>query len=156
MEPALPDKPNVVAFPGALYAGAFAIALILHLLWPLELLERDLARWIGMGVCLVGAALIVWGIFTMRAARTNIYPELPATALVTNGPFRFTRNPLYVALAILFAGLTLEMNTAWGFIVLIPLVILMHHGVILREEAYLERKFGDAYRRYKASVRRYL
>ena len=156
MSSAPPDKPEVVAFPGVLYAGAFALAFALHLVWPFEVLARDTARWTGMAICLVGAALIVWGIATMRAARTNIYPELPATALVVRGPFRFTRNPLYVALAILFVGLSIEMNNGWGFVVLVPLLLVMHHGVILREERYLERKFGVAYRDYKARVRRYL
>jgi protein-S-isoprenylcysteine O-methyltransferase Ste14 len=154
--PETPDKPNVVAFPGVLYAGAFAIAFALHLIWPLELTDRDSARWVGMGICVAGAALIIWGIATMRAARTNIYPELPATALVTTGPFRFTRNPLYVSLAILFTGLSVEMNNGWGLIVLVPLAFVMHYGVILREESYLERKFGDDYRGYMRKVRRYL
>ena len=155
MEPAA-DKPGIVAFPGVLYAGAFVVAFALHLLWPMEVLELGVARVTGMAICAVGAALILWGIATMRAARTNIYPELPATALVTNGPFRFTRNPLYVALAILFTGLSIEMNNPWGLVVLVPLLAVMHHGVILREESYLERKFGEAYRRYKSRVRRYL
>ena len=155
MEP-LADNPGIVAFPGFLYAGAFVVAFALDLLWPVELIDHDIARVAGMIVCGLGAALILWGIATMRAARTNIYPELPAIALVTNGPFRFTRNPLYLALAILFAGLAIEMDNPWGLVVLAPLLCVMHYGVILREERYLERKFGDGYLRYRASVRRYL
>jgi len=150
-----PDTPEVLAFPGVLYAAAFAGAIGLHMLWPVPILPEPIARWSGVALCLVGAALILWGIATMRAAKTNIYPELPATALVTNGPFRFTRNPLYLALTILFLGLSLEINTLWGIVTLVPLLLVMHHGVILREEAYLERKFGDAYRQYRSSVRRY-
>ena len=92
----------------------------------------------------------------MRRAGTNIYPEKPATALVEAGPFRFTRNPLYVALTILFAALSVEMNMAWGFVILVPLLVVMHYGVIRREEAYLDGKFGDAYRGYRSRVRRYL
>jgi protein-S-isoprenylcysteine O-methyltransferase Ste14 len=152
----LPDNPGIVAFPGTLYAGAFVLAFALHLLWPSEMLDHELARSAGVAICTLGAALILWGIATMRAARTNIYPELPATALVTRGPFRFTRNPLYVALAVLFSGLSTEMNNPWGFAVLVPLLAVMHYGVILREERYLERKFGDAYREYKKRVRRYV
>ena len=155
-EPGPADNPGVVAFPGALYAAAFAIAYGLNLAWPLAVLPQPAARWIGIALCVAGAALILWGIVTMRRARTNIYPGLPATALVTDGPFRFTRNPLYVALAILFAGLALEVDMLWGFLVLMPLLLVMHYGVIRREERYLEGKFGDAYRAYCARVRRYL
>ena len=155
-EPKSTDNPGVVAFPGTLYAAAFAIAYGLNLKWPLEVLPQPAARWIGMALCAIGAALILWGIATMRRARTNIYPGLPATALVSDGPFRFTRNPLYVALTILFAGLALEVDMAWGFIVLVPLLLVMHYGVIRREERYLEGKFGEAYRAYRARVRRYL
>ncbi len=75
---------------------------------------------------------------------------------MTGGPFRFTRNPLYVALDILFIGLSLEVDMAWGWVMLVPLLVVMHYGVIRREERYLERKFGDAYRAYRARVRRYL
>ena len=151
-----PDKPNVIAFPGLLYAAAFAAAVGLHLVWPLPILPAEIARWAGVALCVAGAILILWGVATMRAAKTNIYPELPATALVTTGPFRFTRNPLYVALTILFLGLALEMNTFWGIVVLVPLLAVMHYGVILREERYLERKFGESYRHYRSTVRRYL
>jgi len=154
--PSSGDNPGVVAFPGLLYAAAFAIAYGLNLAWPMEVLPQPGARWVGIALCTAGAALILWGIVTMRRARTNIYPGLPATALVTDGPFRFTRNPLYVALAILFAGLSLEVDMAWGFVVLVPLLLVMHYGVIRREERYLEGKFGDAYRAYLGRVPRYL
>lgn len=92
----------------------------------------------------------------MRRAGTNISPSRPATALVVGGPFRFSRNPLYVALTSLFLGLTLIFNTAWGLLLSIPVLIVMHYGVILREERYLEAKFGESYRDYRASVRRWL
>jgi len=151
------DRPNVVAFPGVLYAIAFAAVYGLNLVWPLPLLAMtEVARWIGAVLGIVGAVLIFSGVAAMRRARTNIYPSLPATTLVMEGPFRFTRNPLYVALAILFLGLAFEFDTAWGLVVLVPLLLVMHYGVILREERYLEAKFGDAYRQYCAKVRRYL
>src|SRR5438445_12313746 len=95
------DHPNVVAFPGVLYAAAFSAAFALNLAWPIAILPQPYARWSGVALCVAGAALILWGIAAMRRARTNIYPALPATSLVTAGPFRFTRNPLYVALTIL-------------------------------------------------------
>ncbi len=92
----------------------------------------------------------------MRAVGTNINPALPATTLVTSGPFRFSRNPLYSALTLLYLGLTLAVNTWWGIVVLVPLLTVMHRGVVLREERYLEEKFGGRYRQYRSKVRRYL
>ena len=92
----------------------------------------------------------------MHAAGTNISPLRPTTSVVTTGPFRFSRNPLYVALTLLYLGLTLAFNTWWGIVVLIPLLIIMHYGVVLREERYLEQKFGETYRQYRSQVRRYL
>ena len=150
------DRPNVVAFPGVVYAIAFAAAYGLQLAWPLPFAPAPVARWAGIVLGVGGAILIAWGVASMRRARTNIYPSLPATALVVSGPFRFTRNPLYVALAILYFGLTFAFNMAWGLAVFVPLALVMHHGVILREERYLERKFGDPYRDYCRQVRRYL
>ena len=150
------DRPDVIAFPGVLYALAFALAYGLNLVWPLPFAPPAVARWTGVVLGIGGAILILWGVASMRRAQTNIYPSLPATALVTAGPFRFTRNPLYVALAILYFGLTFEFNMGWGLIVFVPLALVMHYGVILREERYLERKFGDPYRQYCAKVRRYL
>ena len=92
----------------------------------------------------------------MHGAGTNINPLMPTTSIVTSGPFRFTRNPLYVSLTLLYLGLTLAFNTWWGIVGLIPLLVVMHYGVVLREERYLEQKFGEMYRQYRSKVRRYL
>jgi len=92
----------------------------------------------------------------MQAAGTNVNPALPTIAIVASGPFRFSRNPLYLALTLLYFGLTLAFNTWWGIVVLIPLLIIMHRGVVLREERYLDQKFGETYRQYRSKVRRYL
>ena len=82
----------------------------------------------------------------MQAAGTNVNPALPTTAIVASGPFRFSRNPLYLALTLLYLGLTLAFNTWWGIVVLVPVLIIMHRGVVLREERYLDQKFGETYR----------
>ena len=92
----------------------------------------------------------------MQATSTNVNPSLPTTAIVTSGPFRFSRNPLYVGLTLLYFGLTLAFNTWWSVVLLVPILIIMHRGVVLREECYLEQKFGETYRQYRSKVRRYL
>lgn len=91
----------------------------------------------------------------MLAAETNINPFKPTTSIVRTGPFRFTRNPLYLAMTLIYLGLTLLANTWWCFPLLVPVLLLIHFGVVKREERYLERKFGDSYREYQSRVRRY-
>ncbi len=92
----------------------------------------------------------------MVAHGTNVNPTLPTTSIVTTGPYRFTRNPLYLGLTMIYLGLTLAINTWWSLLLLVPVLFVMHFDVVLREERYLERKFGDTYRQYRAHVRRYL
>jgi len=151
-----PDSPGVVAMPPFLYAGAFLVVLLCRALWRLPIVERASLLWPGLALATIAIGIAVWGRRTMVAAGTNVRPSLPATAIVTAGPFRFSRNPLYCALTLLYLGLTAIVNTWWGVIVLVPLLAVMHVGVVLREERYLERKFGEDYRRYKSSVRRYI
>ena len=153
---ASPDKPGVVALPPFLYGGAFLVVLLFRAVWPLPIVERGSLRWPGLALSVIAIGLAVWGRRTMVAAGTNVRPSLPATSIVTTGPFRFSRNPLYCALTLLYLGLTAIFNTWWGVIVLVPLLLVMHFGVVLREERYLERKFGEPYRQYRRSVRRYL
>jgi protein-S-isoprenylcysteine O-methyltransferase Ste14 len=92
----------------------------------------------------------------MRRAGTNIRPDQPTLALVTDGAFRFSRNPLYLAAAGLYVGVALLVHALWPLVLLIPMLAVLQWGVVAREERYLEAKFGDAYRAYKARVRRWL
>ncbi|HKA33203.1 MAG TPA: isoprenylcysteine carboxylmethyltransferase family protein [Candidatus Binatia bacterium] len=148
------DNPGVIAPPPLMYAGVFLIALALRRLEPLPIFGR--VFWPGLALTALGVALAIWGRNTLVAAGTNVNPYRPSTAIVDSGPYRFTRNPLYVSLMLMYAGLTLAFDTWWGFILLAPVLIVMHLGVIRREERYLEGKFGESYRRYRDNVRRYL
>ena len=149
------DNPGVVALPPVLYGVAFLVVLVLRSLWPMPIFPAAYL-WTGLTVAVIGIGIAIWGRRTMRAAGTNINPSLPALAIVQSGPFRYSRNPLYLALTLLFLGLTLAVNTWWGIVVLVPLASVMHVGVVLREERYLDQKFGEAYRQYRSRVRRYL
>jgi protein-S-isoprenylcysteine O-methyltransferase Ste14 len=80
----------------------------------------------------------------------------PTAALVTEGPFRYSRNPIYVALTLLYLGVALLINALWILLLVVPAVLVLRYGVIAREEAYLAWKFGDTYRQYTAQVRRWL
>jgi len=149
------DNPGVVALPPVLYGVAFLVVLVVRSLWPMPIFPAAYL-WPGLTVAVIGIGIAIWGRRTMRAAGTNINPSLPALAIVQSGPFRYSRNPLYLALTLLFLGLTLAVNTWWGIVVLVPLASVMHVGVVLREERYLDQKFGEAYRQYRSRVRRYL
>lgn len=149
------DHPGILVWPPVIFGTAVAGALLLGWLWPLPLLTHPVAPWVGGGLIFLGVALNVWGAATMRKAGTNINPARPAVALVSTGPFGFTRNPLYVAGALLLLGLSLVLNSFWGALVLVPVMVTLHYGVILREEHYLATKFGEGYRQYCATVRRY-
>jgi protein-S-isoprenylcysteine O-methyltransferase Ste14 len=150
------DNPGVVARPPLLYLGAFVVVLVCRWFWPMPIVGQLIALWPGLALIALGVGTARWGRQTMQAAGTNINPALPAKAIVTAGPFRFSRNPLYLALTLIYVGLTLAFNTWWGIVVLVPLGITMHRGVVLREERYLEKKFGESYREYRSTVRRYL
>ena len=150
------DNPGVIARPPLLYGAAFVVVVVLRWFWPMPILGHAVALWTGLALLALGVGIVTWGRKPLQAAGTNVNPALPTTAIVTSGPFRFSRNPLYLALTLLYSGLTLAFNTWWGIVVLIPLLIIMHRGVVLREERYLEQKFGETYPQYRSKVRRYL
>jgi protein-S-isoprenylcysteine O-methyltransferase Ste14 len=138
-----------------LYAGAFVVVLVLRWFWSMPIFGHAVGLWPGLALVVLGVGIAAWGRRTLQTAGTNVNPALPATAIVTSGPFRVSRNPLYFALTLVYCGLTLAFNTWWGLVVLVPLLIIMHRGVVLREERYLEQKFGEPYRQYCSEVRRY-
>ena len=150
------DNPGVAVLPPFLYGGAFVVALTLRWIWPMPIFDRAAAVWPSLALVVLALAIAMWGRRTMHATGTSVSPLRPSTAIVTSGPFRFSRNPLYFALTLLYVGLTLAFDTWWGVVVLVPLLIIMHYGVVLREERYLEQKFGETYRQYRSVVRRYL
>jgi len=154
--PAGADNPGVAAPPPLIYLGAFLIVLVCRWFWPIPIDAGSRGLWPGLLMIALGAGIAIWGRRTMAAAGTNVNPSRPAMAIVSTGPFRFSRNPLYLSLTAIYLGLTLAVNTWWGVVVLIPLLLVMHRGVVLREERYLEQKFDEQYRQYRSRVRRYL
>lgn len=151
-----PDKPGVVILPPLLYAVALAAGLLLHLLVPRQPFTPWVARPLGAILLVASGALGRWGERTMRRAGTNVSTRAPSLTIVSDGPFRFTRNPLYVSLTGLYLGVTLLVDALWPLLLLVPVVLVTQYGIIRREERYLEAKFGETYRAYKARVRRWL
>ena len=150
------DNPGVAILPPVLYGGAFVAVLVLQWIWPLTIVRQPIAFWLGLVLSVLALVLGAWGRRTMHGARTNISPLKPAVSLVTTGPFRFSRNPLYVAITLLYVGFTMLLNSWWGVLLLAPVLMALHWGVVRREERYLERKFGEEYDRYRSRVRRYV
>lgn len=145
-----------IAKPPYLYLGFLAAGIILHFIVPLKIFDRF---WIGLAVglplVLAGALLITWAVRTLLASRVD--PRFkPVETIVSGGPYGYTRNPMYLAFTLIYAGISLAVNSFSPFILLPFLLGIMHYGVIRREERYLEAKFGDEYRRYRSRVCRWV
>ncbi len=150
------EGPGLPVHPPVVYLLALLVAVGLNFLWPTSLLPG----WWGV---ITGILVIGWGVAIMpavvsrfRRAGTAFDPHKPASALITDGPYRFSRNPAYVALTLWYLGIGLVLNNAWILLLAIPPVLVMDRRAIPREERHLEEKFGQDYVRYKAKVRRWL
>jgi protein-S-isoprenylcysteine O-methyltransferase Ste14 len=150
------DSPGVNVPPPFFFIVAIGGGVLLHRSMPLTI-GWDAPRVIGAWTFIaLFAALMAWSFLWFARRRTTIIPNQPANALVLDGPFRFTRNPLYLAMALLTLGAGLWLNTWWVLILLIPTIALVDRLVIAREEAYLRRRFGAEYDAFTARVRRWL
>jgi protein-S-isoprenylcysteine O-methyltransferase Ste14 len=142
--------------PPFVYLGSIALGLVLHLLWPDRLVPPPVSTPVGAIVTVLAIALFVSAVRTLRAAGTPIPGNRPTTAIVRTGPYRFSRNPIYLAFSLVQLGLSLWVNSLALLIMLIPAVALVWLVVIPREERYLEARFPSEYSPYKVSVRRWL
>jgi len=155
MNEQIADNPGVIAFPPALYGVTLAIGVGLSFFFPVSFLPLSISLPLA-ALAMISAGWLSTSAFrTMNRAQTAIDPAKPATAIVSDGVFRFSRNPLYLSLTLLYIGVSLLLNAVWAFALLLPLLAVVQIGVIHREEIYLERKFGDKYLRYKKQVRRW-
>jgi len=150
------DHPGVIVFPPFLMGGQMLLGLLLEWVRPLPLLPRLAARIAGVAIIALGAWLARSAKAAMHRVGTNVRPDLPTTALALDGPYTRTRNPLYIAGMTVCLGVACLVNSLWSFLLMIPLALLIHFGVVLREERYLTAKFGDAYRGLLSRVPRWL
>ena len=150
---------DVAIKPPFLFLGALALGCLLTLVVPLGPglgQANTLAFVVGLAFVLIGVALAGLSARRFHLAGTSIVPGEPSTALVVTGPYAFTRNPIYIAFVIAYFGLAIMLTSLWVLLLLIPVLAILQRGVVEREEAYLERQFGDAYRKYRARVPRWL
>ena|SRR3989338_4717222 len=150
------DNPGVIAPPLLIYAVAFGAALFLHALVPLRVGSWPMSAFGGTLLIAAGVLLARGAFRAMGLAGTSANPYGSATVLVTQGPFRWTRNPLYLAQTLLYVGMAMVLNTLWPLVWLPAVLLVMRYGVIEREERYLDTRFGAAYRAYRSTVRRWV
>jgi protein-S-isoprenylcysteine O-methyltransferase Ste14 len=145
--------------PPLLCLGSLALGFALDRLLPLPLTHAELASigWTAGGALIaIGIAIMAAGIRNFSRADTPVPSHQAVRALVTTGIHGWSRNPIYVGMLLLYAGVGLAARSPWILILALPLFIILRYGVVAREETYLERRFGDRYRDYKAHVRRWL
>jgi protein-S-isoprenylcysteine O-methyltransferase Ste14 len=151
------DTPNVIIRPPIAWAVAVVVGLALNWLLPFPFVPAAVpAGWLGAIVFALALALLAWAIVTITWAGSNVPTDRPTTTIVDSGPYRLTRNPIYLGMLLGLIGLAIAFNSLWLLLMLVPFALVIRYGVVAREEAYLERKFGDVYRRYRARVRRWL
>ncbi len=143
-----------LARPPAIYLTSIVTGFVLHFAWPIPFVP-SLARPFGALIAVLAAMLFIWSIKTFRSARTPVPGNRPTTAIVKVGPYRFSRNPMYLAFSLFQTGIALGVNDVWILVTLLPATSVMSFVVIPREERYLEARFAEEYARYKASVRRW-
>jgi protein-S-isoprenylcysteine O-methyltransferase Ste14 len=151
------DEVSGVRIPPPLfYLAGLLLGFALELMWPIQGPPPAVSVTVAVAGCLVWLLLDGTAMVSFRRADTSMIPFKPSTALVVTGPYRFTRNPMYVGMAALYLGLAVAVGLIWALILLPVLLVAVDRLVIAREEPYLERRFGEDYRLYKQRVRRWL
>jgi protein-S-isoprenylcysteine O-methyltransferase Ste14 len=144
-----------VVRPPLVYLLSIAIGIGLHFVWTIPLLPHGVGLWFGAPVVLLSIALFLFAVRTFLNAGTPVPGNLPTTTIVRSGPYRFSRNPIYLAFSLLQLGIALWVNSLWLIVTLLGAVAVMSLLVIPREELYLTARFPAEYRAYKNSVRRW-
>lgn len=142
--------------PPLVYLGAIALGVLLHLAWPIGLVPAGMSAPLGATAVLIAVALFASAVRTLRIAGTPVPGDRPTTTIVRTGPYRYSRNPIYLAFSLLQLGVACWVDSLWLVITLIPAVALMSFVVIPREERYLQTRFPTEYLPYQQAVRRWL
>jgi len=151
-----PDNPGVIAFPPLIWLVNAVISVLVHLFVHIPIMRYGICLVCGIVFIILAPTLTLSAFRTMKSAGTNVHPSEPALTIVRGGPFRFTRNPLYLALCLLQIALGFFLNDWITLLFVVPLTVIFHYGVVLREERYLTAKFGESYLQYKREVRRWI
>jgi protein-S-isoprenylcysteine O-methyltransferase Ste14 len=150
------DHADVKIPPPLIYVAGFVLGLALERFFPELVLPKIPSRVAALLCIALGVTIAVWSVGLFHRERTSFVPIKPTTTLVIYGPYRFTRNPMYLGLVCVYLGIALWFGVFWALILLPAVMALIQRYVIIREEQYLERKFGGEYLKYKADVRRWI
>lgn len=150
------DIAGVVAPPPLIFMIPGIAGILLGWAFPFHLWPRAFGLVLGGAFVVLGIALFFWAIPRFARAGTSVVPYRPTTAIIVTGPYNLSRNPIYMAMALLYVGISFMAETVWPLLLLPFVLIVVQRGVIAREERYLERKFGNEYLSYKSRVRRWL
>ena len=150
------DNAGVITIPPIVYLVGLLLGLLIHYFYPIGFLSESVS--IGFGVLLTPVAIPIalFAVLALKRAETPLDVRKPTTAIVTNGIYRLSRNPMYVALAFVYLGIACWVNSLWILLLMVPVLVVVDQSIIKREEQYLEQKFGDEYMRYKSEVRRWI
>jgi protein-S-isoprenylcysteine O-methyltransferase Ste14 len=147
---------DVLIKPPRLFLISIVAGLLFQLLWPFKFASSGAVVWLGLSLISGSLGLMFWADGTFKRWETAVNPDNPATTLVKTGPYRFSRNPMYLAFLLIQFGIGLVVGSWWLFITLLPTWIMLRWGIIAREEWYLAEAFGTTYHEYKTAVRRWL
>jgi protein-S-isoprenylcysteine O-methyltransferase Ste14 len=151
------DNAHVIIRPPLAWGLAVVAGLALDWLVDLPFLPAGVpSGWLGAILFVLALALFAWAIMTMTRAGSNVPTNRPSTTIVESGPYRFSRNPIYLGMFLALIGFAMAFDNPWLLMILVPFALVIRYGVVAREEVYLERKFGDVYRGYRSRVRRWL
>lgn len=151
-----PEVPDVLAPPPLLYAGALGTGLLAKTLFPVGFVPPRISRMFDFPLLGCGALMFLASLRAMRRAGTDVSPYKPTASLVVEGPYRFTRDPIYPGFTLEYSGIAALADSLWAVLLLPFVLVIMRRGIIDREEHYLERVFAEEYVRYKTRVRRWI
>ena len=149
------DHPGLIAPPPIIYLISIATGLALHYFSPMSILPNSIGVWLGGLIIVLSVSVLALCLREFQRWKTPVNPHRPTAAIIQTGPFGYSRNPVYISLTGLQTGIAFIANSMWVLALLVPTLMIIYGGVILREERYLERKFGTEYTNYKASARRW-
>jgi protein-S-isoprenylcysteine O-methyltransferase Ste14 len=151
------EKARVLCFPPLVGFALIGAGLAMHFAFPAQIFPTGWPQF-AVGLPVLALAVLLWvaGVGTLRRSNTDFKFAKPTSEIVRHGPYRLTRNPIYVSALLQFLGIAFAVNALWMLALLPVLFLYLQFGVVLPEERYLERKFGEEYRRYEAQVRRWI
>jgi protein-S-isoprenylcysteine O-methyltransferase Ste14 len=150
------DHANVIASPTMIFAGVLVLGFGLDMIWPASFLPKGWGLPLGLVAIFAAVNIKLFAAREMVRVKTHLDTRKPTTDIATSGIYSVSRNPLYIGMILLNTGIACIVNSLWIFLLSAGLVAILQKGVIEPEEAYLEKKFGDKYLRYKAKVRRWI